>query len=525
MILEALAIGGLFSYSYKKATKEIREKKNFEADVKHRWSTLMDGIGKTTENRISQPYEILKIIKKHYGYDMLISVPMGKTLKEFRKLLPHIEIAYKSNVICEYADDFTSMYMRVHNKELDISKSDEIKFKWYSFFQSDNVRNNSGETYKLKKSKKIVNPNNEEVVIGYRYEVEIPNGLTFDDLKSKTMELSKIFGLCEIKYNNDDKKVICEIILDTLSDDEKFVPIKCKPHELYVGMTNSFKPIFFDFKKDPNGIWGGKSGTGKTVSYISALINLCTQYTENDFELYITMLSDKQDLRVFKNTKHCKYYSREIRDTYKMLLYLSNKCKERNRLFEGQRKFISNIYEYNDLHKQYKLPLIFFCVDEIASFSKNGTETNDEEIKLKEKCSALVWKLAREGRSCGIYSILSTQRGDVKNLDANIKGNLGNTLSFYFPNIPSAMTIIGDGELAKEVVRLRKSREFICVADEVYRGKTLHLTNADMERLLEGCTEKNHKHLQLKPDGTIKDTNKTNEKDKNKTKFSNLNKK
>lgn len=27
MILEALAIGGLFSYSYKKATKEIREKR------------------------------------------------------------------------------------------------------------------------------------------------------------------------------------------------------------------------------------------------------------------------------------------------------------------------------------------------------------------------------------------------------------------------------------------------------------------------------------------------------------------
>ena len=150
-------------------------------------------------------------------------------------------------------------------------------------------------------------------------------------------------------------------------------------------------------------------------------------------------------------------------------------------------------------------------MDEVASFGKNGTELSDNETKLKEKCSALMWKLAREGRSAGIYSILSSQRGDLKNLDSNIKGNLGNTLSFYFPNTASALTIIGSGELASEVIRLAKSREFICVADEIYRGKTLNLTVSEMEEYLKPHIVKDGSNLlELDSKGNIVNKNKSN---------------
>lgn len=499
--------GTILVYNNKDFFDNIKIKK----DIKDKWKILMDGIGNKAENKMEQQYEMLNIIKKHYGFDAIISIPIGKSLKDLRQLIPQIDVLYKSNTICEYSKDKSSAYMRVWFNGKDISQSDLIKFKWYSCFQGNNDRNISGETYKLSNSVKISNPSNEKKIVGYRYNIIIPNGLDYEYLSNKSSELGKVFGLCDIRYDSEKKQAYCEIIFEKLDDKEKFTPIKCKPYELYVGMTNSYKPILFNFKLDPGGIWGGKSGTGKTVSYLSALINLATQYTDKDIQLYIAMVSDKQDLRILKNTKLCKYYADDVIKAYRMLLHLSNMCSERNRLFENQSKFITNLYEYNELNPNNKLPIIYYCVDEVASFGKNGTELSDNETKLKEKCSALMWKLAREGRSAGIYSILSSQRGDLKNLDSNIKGNLGNTLSFYFPNTASALTIIGSGELASEVIRLAKSREFICVADEIYRGKTLNLTVSEMEEYLKPHIVKDGSNLlELDSKGNIVNKNKSN---------------
>jgi hypothetical protein len=128
------------------------------------------------------------------------------------------------------------------------------------------------------------------------------------------------------------------------------------------------------------------------------------------------------------------------------------------------------------------LPLIYFCIDEVASFSINGLEENDAEIKIKKKCDNLLWKIVREGRSSGVYCILCTQRGSLANMSGEIKGNLGNQLCFYFPNTASSLTILGDGELASLAIRQRKTREFIAVADEIYHGKTLFL---DMKMIID----------------------------------------
>ena len=316
MIVEGGLLLGSAYYIYKKANKEDILKKKRIADIKRKWSILMDGIGNKAENKIEQKYEMLDVIEKHYGFDSIISIPIGKSLKDLRQLIPQIDVLYKSNTICEYSKDKNSAYMRVWFNGKDISQSDLIKFKWYSCFQGNNDRSISGETYKLINPTKIMNPNNEKRIVGYRYNIIIPNGLDYEYLSNKSSELSKVFGLCDIRYDNEKKQSYCEIIFEKLDDKEKFTPIKCKPYELYVGMTNSYKPILFNFKLDPGGIWGGKSGTGKTVSYLSALINLATQYTDRDIQFYIAMVSDKQDLRLLKNTNLCKYYADNILKAY-----------------------------------------------------------------------------------------------------------------------------------------------------------------------------------------------------------------
>jgi hypothetical protein len=218
------------------------------------------------------------------------------------------------------------------------------------------------------------------------------------------------------------------------------------------------------------------------------------------------MLSDKQDLRMFKNIKHCKYYAKDIKSALKELNHLSREVSRRNKMFDSSDESgsITNVYEYNEVN-DIKLPLLYFCIDEIASFAVNGTEENKYEEEMKKKCNALMWKLAREGRSAGIYCVLCTQRGSLSHISGDIKGNLSNQVCFYFPNTASSLTILGEGELASLAIRQKKQREFIAVADEIYHGKTLYLDSKMVINYLEPLVEKNKEFMILDNKGRIID--------------------
>lgn len=490
--------------------KEIRQaiaegyrEAQFYKEIKKHWEILMDGLSKSNaKNNIEQPYELLDTFPKNYGFDAIISIPTGKNLNEFRKLLPSVAAHFRGDVIAEYSENKSSIYLRCHMNDYGIEENDDIKFKWYMMFGDNKYRNINGETFMLYNGQKIYHPTDKDKEIGYKYELKIPEGLSYSLLQSCLVDLNNLFGVCSLNFNKNTKKATIEIVKNRLSDNEKFKPIKVKPWQMYIGMTHSLSPIILDYKKDPNAIFGGKTNSGKTLAMLTGILNLCLSCSPSEVQLFIGMISDKQDLRIFKNIKHCQYYADSLTKVYNMLTYLSTECSKRNRLFAeaDDRGSIVNVHEYNKSRsqKQAKLPLIYLCFDEIASLSENGTEMNKREIALKSRCSALVWKLAREGRSAGIYVNMATQRGDVKNLDANIKSNLGNQVGFYFANMPSAQTILGDSSLASLcTTNLEKQREFICRADEVYFGKTLYLTLDNIIEYLTPLYVKNKKHLDL----------------------------
>lgn len=479
--------------------------------VRKRWKMLMESlVSSKSENQIEQEYEILDTHSKMYGFDAIISIPIGKNLLEFRALLPSISTFFQGRIIAEYSEDKASIYLRCHRYGFGIDEKDDVKFKWYMLFGDKKFRNDYGETFTLKNSKIINHPvkkddENKPILLGYRYKVTIPEGLTYELLENNIVTLNKTFGVCDLRFDDDTNATTIEIINTKLPDDEKYAPVKVKPYELYVGMTHSYRPILLNFKIDPNCIWGGKSGSGKTLSMIMGLLNLCIYHDRDKVRLYIAMLSDKQDLRVFKNINQCDYYADTLIKVESMLKYLSKECTRRNRLFEKSDEMgsITNLFEYNDAFPQSKLPLIYICLDEIASLSENGTETSEDDVDSKKRCSALLWKLAREGRSAGIYSCMATQRGDVKNLDANIKANLGNQIGFFFSNMPSAQTILGNPELATMATKIKKQREFIALADEVYHGKTLFLSLKDVIEKLQPYRVINKQHLNLTVAGDL----------------------
>ena len=481
--------------------------------IKKQWNLFMESY---SFNNQFEKYEISSITPKSYGFDCTVSIPYGKSLVDFRKVLPSLSVHFNSKVIAEYNEGRKDILVKFNLGSNKIKIKDEIEFKWYSILENKDYRNIYGETFSLKFMKTIYHPINKNHLLGYKYKINIPYGLSYSLLEELSNDLNKSLGVCILTYEKDKRKAYIEILRRSLSDNEKFEPIPVKPYELYVGMTHSYNPIILNYKQDPNSIWGGKPNTGKTLSMIMGFTNLLSQYTSKDIQLFIIMLSDKQDLRVFKNLEQCKYYANNIEKALSLLNYLSKECARRNELLEKADKYgsIVNIYEYNKSSNE-PLPFLYLAIDEIATLSLESMDSLSEKEKNQLiKCNSLVWKLSREGRSVGIFVNMATQRGDVKNLDANIKGNLSNQIAFYFPNIPSALTILGDTEMAKKCLELRTQREFICISDKFYYGKTLYLTLDMVIDLLKPYYEENKVHLNLKLNGDIVSVTKDNDNSK-----------
>lgn len=485
-----LATAGIVTLN---ATEEWREKRREVKDIRNQWNILMDSmVNSKSENNIEQTYEPLEIFKKHYGFNMIIGIPYSKSSSDLIKLIPQIEVVYGANVIIEPSENPKTSYMRVYIKGKSIDMKDTIKLKWYSFFQDNKFRNRSGQTYILKNAKDIINPNDTTKILGVKFNVEIPNGLSYSNLKAEELELSKIFGLCQIEHDAKDNTVTCELISNKVSDAEKFVPFKVNPWELYIGMENNWEKIILDYSKLANGLIAGRVGTGKTVSMITGILNLIC--TSDNFELFILMMGEKQDLAIFRGSKFTRHYAKSEIEVVRSLKYLINEMNRRNKLF-ASKNMCFNIFRYNSMVKEEdKLPIIHVLADEVADLM---------EVESTQK---LMWNLIRKSRSSGIFLTIASQRFSLANISPEVKAQLSNKICFKMSNTASALTVVSGDNMAQRVVSLEPNREFLAdYQDGVRVGKTLQLTEDYMIELMEGKLEDNK--IEIDNNGNIVERN------------------
>lgn len=481
---------------------EILSQLNRERKIKKymnlKWNSIMDSLGSKVENSIGQRYKILKSFEKSYGIDSVIALPNGLSCTDLRKLIPIIQSSFEANVIIEPSQNKSTAYMRVWFEDQEISDKDKIRFKWYKFFHAGSkYRNDFGETYKIESITPIKAPSKED--IGYKLTINIPNQLSYENLRSSSNDLTKVLNKCFIDFNQNTKKVECDVITSPIDNKTKFAPINVKAWELYVGIGYDYKPIILDFKVTPNLLIGGVVGSGKTVSLIMAFINLCNKC--DSFDLYVCCMSEKEDLRIFQNVKQCKSYTNSPSSTIEVLEWLNKEMKRRNQLFANCKTYCSNIYKYNSLVKpKDQLKIIHVISDEIADFM-DYPESQD-----------LLWNLIRKSRSAGIYISMATQRATVANMSPEIKGQLTNKICFNQSNTASALTILSGEGLASKAVSLEKSREFIAdYSDGVKVGKTLYLDEDMMIELLKEV----QKDIQIKEEIEKKEAKKSNKQGKN----------
>lgn len=498
MILESALSAGLAYASYRYFFYDEHSVRRLKKDIKKKWDILMDSMGNKAKNSIKQEYEILKIIPKHYGFDMIISIPFSKKFLDIIGIIPVMESCFKANVMANTTDNKNSAYIRVHYVDREISLKDKLKFDWFkTFYNVDGCMTKSGETINIESMSEIKSPTNE--IVGYKIKSQIPIGLSYDKIKNSYDTITKTLGKCFLNFNYKTMKLETSIIHTPIADDYRFYPIKIKPWELYIAMGHDWKPIILDYSQNANALVGGIQGSGKTNILFSAFINLCNQcdgdYYEDGFDLMICNMGEKNDLRVFRDVKQCKYYANNEAEVLSMLRYLKKEMDRRNKLFASQKSFCFNIHQYNKLikDKSKQLKVIHLIGDEIADFM------------CSDEIQELLWDIIRKSRSSGIYITVATQRGSLANMSSEIKGQLANKISFSQPNTASALTIMSGEDVAKRVMSLEKKRE--CLVDYmegIKVAKTLYLDERMMEDLLKDIIVPDSCKLILDTNGNIK---------------------
>lgn len=500
MILETFAMAGCLVGAYTLNNQEDIKNRKIENNIKNQWNKLMDSIGNKSENKIEQKYEILKIIHKNYGFDAIIGLPIGISCSEFRKLIPIIQQLYMAEVIAEPSKEKkNTVYMRVHEGDEPMSDKDKIRFAWYKYFHTgDKFRNSFGETYMVSSIKELKSP--KEEIIGHELDVKIPSQLSYDDLKNCEEDFQKEFGRCLIKFDKIKLKTIVTIITKPIGDEEAFVPIKPKtPYEFYLAMNHAYIPIFTNLKDNPHMLVTGQSQTGKTIAVLTGITNLAYFYNEDNFILYESMISSKQDLRIFAPLRQCMYYASNISDSVKLFKHVLNELNRRNKMFSSSKKFCGNMYDWNKMYPKKKMPIIILTIDEMTLYTPKKSDKGSVKSQ-KETCVDILTQLIIEGASGGINVLFSLQRPDKDAFPPMIKSQCGTRIGFYQGNTASSLVAMDDDSCSRlpmkreAVVKYSKGTELV---------KTLYITHEIIIDLLKDKMIGTEHHLKLDDNGNV----------------------
>ncbi|EGO86293.1 hypothetical protein CBCST_22890 (plasmid) [Clostridium botulinum C str. Stockholm] len=292
-----------------------------------------------------------------------------------------------------------------------------------------------------------------------------------------------------IKQSTTNKSIaILDIITTVLNDNYKFEPIFVKPYELYLGKTYTMQDVIVSMKDLPHLLYSGINSSGKTYCLLTALTNLIHYYDNNSIEIFLSQISDKKDLRKFKNCTQCRGYAPTLEESYRMFEYLHNVMQKRISMFNSiKNKFIDTIFEWNETFPKKKMRFIYLAMDEFTAYMPDNLDSKEEK-ELKEKCLDLLIKLIQQCRCTGIYILTSLQRPDKESLPPRLKAQFNCRVSFKQTNIASSL-VVCDSDKA---FYLNPHREAIVIADDEYLIKTLYLDNDMIKNFIKDKIDLSH---------------------------------
>jgi S-DNA-T family DNA segregation ATPase FtsK/SpoIIIE len=119
-----LGIGGIDVY-----------KNGEQKDLRKQWEQTMKNAGIHDKSTFKNTFKPLKMIKKEYGYDMVVYIPDGMSYDDLEKSVPIIEKAFKCKFYPEWNRESGCVFARLIQKPLDDKREfTPIKTKPYELY-------------------------------------------------------------------------------------------------------------------------------------------------------------------------------------------------------------------------------------------------------------------------------------------------------------------------------------------------------------------------------------------------------
>lgn len=167
----------------------------------------------------------------------------------------------------------------------------------------------------------------------------------------------------------------------------------------------------------------GRSGSGKSVLLNNIIMGAISTYTPEELQLYLLDFKlGGVEFNRYKNIKHARALlvdNSDIQVILEILRDLNEQMKERGKILRNAG--VLKIDDYNNSHKESKMPHIWVVIDECQVVFEQHIST---ERKARTEISDIITKVATEGRSQGVHLIMATQTLANADIPAAILNNI-----------------------------------------------------------------------------------------------------
>lgn len=264
-------------------------------------------------------------------------------------------------------------------------------------------------------------------------------------------------------------RLIALVGLRSLLEEESYQ--KGGPLVFALGKDVSGRPLFADLARMPHLLVAGSTGTGKSVSIHSFLMNLL--YKNTPLSLRLILIDPKRvELAHYQDIPHLLApVITESKDTISALRWAVKEMEGRYKTLQQSRK--RDIVSYNSSGGDY-MPYIVIVVDELA----------DLMASYGREVEASIVRLAQMARAVGIHLVLSTQRPSVEVITGLIKANITSRIAFQVPSQIDSRTILDTAGAEK----LLGNGDMLFLAGDVAKPKRLQgafTSEAEVKRVTE----------------------------------------
>lgn len=198
--------------------------------------------------------------------------------------------------------------------------------------------------------------------------------------------------------------------------------------EDYLGM-----PRVADLATECHQLVAGQTGSGKSIFLSAAVLTLAMSVRPEDVRL-VLIDGKGLDLTIFDQLPHnaCPVIT-DPAQAVKALAWLNGEMDRRRQLIREQATpDIWSLNEHRDTQTK-NIPALVLMIDEFQA------------ILAEPDADGLLKRLAQQGRACGIFVVLATQRPSVDILQGSTKTNVPGRVCFRLPSQVDSRVVLDQG--------------------------------------------------------------------------------